>query len=391
MAVRTVRDVDLKDKRVFLRADFNVPISGSVVLDDFKIRSTLPTIRFVFSRSPRSVIIGSHLGRPRGRHCPEYSLKPVYDVLKRILKTELGLELMFSDLEETREISHPWTLLENLRFNKAEEDTDDCSATHEYRRFFRDNADIAIIDSFGCLHRECGSIQRTGLPSYMGLLTEKELSSAGSLLETDIDLLILGGKKVSDKIRLLSSLGKRTKDLFVVGGLAFPFLRYGLGREVCTGLSDRDVEEDVREVYNIGDEFKINIVLPVDFVVSDGGRVVAVEDIPPGSTGLDIGPKTVGMLEERILCAETIFWNGPPGVFEEEGFSEGTRALVRLLEDAGSRGKRCFCGGGETASSIRTFGSCCNFPYLSTGGGALMHLVSGRPLPGLVFLENQDK
>lgn len=390
MDIKTIRDIDLEGKRVFLRVDFNVPISGSTLTDDFKIVSALPTIRLLLSKKPKSVIIGSHLGRPDGKRSEAFSLRPVYNVLKRVFREELGLELIFCELDKIG-TSDLWVFLENLRFNQAEESDEDPECVAEYRRFFTENADIAIVDAFGCLHRECGSIQRTGLPSYAGLLVEKELRLAKHLLQSKIDLIILGGKKVSSKIGLISSLGGRTRNLFIVGALAFPFLKYKLGKEIGTSPVDGNAKKDVKSVCEIENELGMNISLPVDFVALHKDQAFVTEAIPQDGVGLDIGPKTIKMLEEKISCANTIFWNGPPGVFEKKEFSKGTEALVQILGSLNKQGKHCFCGGGETASAVGKFGSHDKFAHVSTGGGALMQLLSGNPLPGLGFLEAQEE
>lgn len=385
--LRTIRDLNVKDKRIFLRVDFNVPIHEGVVQDDFKVISALPTIRHLYSNGAKSIVIGSHLGRPKGMYQEEFTLKPVYEVMKRFFREELCSDLSFCSVENIEEASHPWILLENLRFNTAEEVANTPHDTEEYRSFFVKNADVAVIDAFGCLHRECGSIQRTGLPSYAGLLVEKELSLARRLLESDLDLVILGGKKISDKIKLLFSLMKKTKKLFIVGGLAFPFLKYKLGMDTGASIVGGS-EEEVKKICDAEREFGTNVILPVDFIILRDDQVFAAESIPSDSNALDIGPKTVRMLESEISSASNVFWNGPPGMFENNYFSRGTEMLVRSLKNLKSQGKSCFCGGGETASAVRAFGSYDDFTHVSTGGGALMKLLSGEAVPGLEFLQS---
>lgn len=375
--IKTIEETDIEDKRVFLRLDLNVPMPDGVV-DDFKIVSALPTIEHICSRRPRSLVIGSHLGRPGGRHSESLSLRPVYEVLRDMLRSRLDVDLKFCGLEEV-DCRDRWVMLENLRFHSAEES---CEGEDGYREMFTRIADMAVVDAFGCLHRECGSIWRTGLPSCAGLLVEKELALAADLLDADINLMILGGKKVSDKIALISSLGRQGA-LFVVGGLAFSFLKHR-SRAVGASIVDEDAMDDVENICRL---FGDRVVLPVDFVVQDGDQALVCEVIPEDAVGLDIGPRTVEMLRRRISSVENVFWNGPPGVFEREPFSTGTRELVQMLGDMGKRGGRCFCGGGETALAVRRFGCSEDFAHVSTGGGALMQLLGGGRMPGLEFLE----
>ncbi|CAD26549.1 PHOSPHOGLYCERATE KINASE [Encephalitozoon cuniculi GB-M1] len=387
--MKTISNAEIEGKRVFLRVDFNVPILDSVVLNDFKITSVLPTIRLLHSRNPRRVIIGSHLGRPKGKYSKELSLRPVYSVLKARLWEELGVELDFCDLWDVGNVQSPWILLENLRFYSAEEDAGDKDAVDQYRNVFVDNMDVAVIDAFGCLHRECGSIQRTGLPSFSGLLVQKELNFTKEIMEERVDLMILGGKKVSDKIKLLESLGQKTGSLFVTGGLAFPFIRYILGKEVGKSIGESVSEEEVKRIHKICEEHKTRIILPSDFTVVCNDSVQTTSNIPPEGSAMDIGPETIEMLRREVSKAKAVFWNGPPGMYEEQSFSRGTEALVSALESLKGEGKKSFCGGGETAGAIRLFGSYDAFTYVSTGGGVLMKLLGGKRLPGLDFLSMQ--
>ncbi|KAH9412327.1 phosphoglycerate kinase [Ordospora pajunii] len=380
---------DIEGKRVFLRVDFNVPVSGSKVLDDFKITSVMSTIRYIHSADPKRIVIGSHFGRPNGKHVEELSLKPVYDVLKKIVLDEFGAELFFCEMSDLSGVGHTWVLLENLRFYEAEESSGDEAACAEYRRLFTNSMDVAIIDSFGCLHRECGSIQRTGLRSFPGVFMQKELEFAESLLQRDVDVMILGGKKVSDKSKLLMSLGRRAKCLIILGGLSYPFLKYRLHKEVGNSIVDDVSESTIQMICDVLDSNQTEVILPIDFVVVDKGKAQIMNEIPSSGCGLDIGPATIRLVQERVSMAESVFWNGPPGVFEQHGLSDGTRALVGILESMKTNGKRCLCGGGETSAAIRMFGKYESFTHVSTGGGVLMKFLSGEDLPGLEFLMHQ--
>ncbi|KAG5859643.1 phosphoglycerate kinase [Encephalitozoon hellem] len=387
--MKTISEVIVEGKSVFVRVDFNVPISNSMVLNDFKITSALPTIKLIHSKNPKRVIIGSHLGRPKGKYSKELSLRPVYSVLRELLRREIDVELAFCDIWDIENTHHTWILLENLRFCSAEERNDDEDASERYRGVFVKNMDIAVVDAFGCLHRECGSIQRTGLPSYPGLLVQKELDFAGRIAEESIDLMVLGGKKVSDKAKLLEFLGQRAKVLFVTGGMAFPFVKYILGKEVGSSVCEEASKEQIERICRACEAHGTKIILPVDFTILQNGKVQTSGSIPSEGMAMDIGPETIEILRREVSKARVVFWNGPPGVFEEKNFSNGTRALVNALEGLKKEGKKSFCGGGETAGAIKLFGSYDGFTYVSTGGGVLMKLLSNEKLPGLDFLSKQ--
>lgn len=387
--MKTIKDADVKGKRVFLRVDLNVPMSGSTVSDDFKILSVLPTIRLLHSRAPKRVIIGSHLGRPGGKYVPGLSLEPVYHVLRALVDRELGVELAFEDIWRVGDSESPWVLVENLRFNAGEEDADPEDSV-EYRGLFAKSMDMAIVDAFGCLHRRCGSIEGTGLPSYPGLLIQRELDLAKEVMDKGVDLMVLGGKKVSGKVKLVKSLAKKTRRLFITGGLAFPFLRYMLGKEVGRSIVGNASQADIKEICEVCETHGTEVILPVDFTVLCGLQTLTTRNIPADGCALDIGAETIEMLEKEVERSSSVFWNGPPGMFEDERFSKGTRALVQALESLKARGGgEPFCGGGETAAAVRSFGNYGNFTYVSTGGGALMKLLGGEDLPGLDFLLSQ--
>jgi phosphoglycerate kinase len=386
MKLKLLGDDDVKGKRVFLRLDLNVPVKDREVLDRYKIQASLETISKILSQEPGCLIIGSHLGRPKGQRDDELSLRPVYEVLQKTMKERVDVDLVFCNMESYN--SSFCVLLENLRFHRAEEKDDDEAEVERYRSFFTENADILVVDAFGCLHRECGSIQRTGLPARAGLLVEREVNMASALLESDLDLAILGGCKISDKIKLIEALGRRTKALAVVGGLAFSFLKFRLSSETGQSVVDENGREAVEKAYSIAEECGTRIILPVDFVVLQGTEIHTTGSIPADACALDIGPRTVEELEAEIGKARVIFWNGPPGCFEKEGFSSGTERLVRCLAE---RKAKCFCGGGETALAITKYSKCSSFTYVSTGGGVLMELLSGRPLPGLELLRQKEE
>jgi phosphoglycerate kinase len=388
MKIKSLRDTSIRNKRVFLRLDLNVPIKHSEVLDAYKIQSSLESIDDILSQKPRSLIIGSHLGRPGGQRLDKLSLRPVHEILRGMIKEKFDVDLGFCDMGSYN--GSFCMLLENLRFYRAEERDDDEAEVEKYRAFFTQNADVAVIDAFGCLHRKCRSIQHTGLPAYAGPLVEREMNMISSLLESNMDLVILGGCKISDKLGLIDALGRRTRVLALTGGLAFSFLKFKFGKEVGKSIVDEGGKEAVERAYSIAKECGTEIILPTDFVILRGTSIYTADSIPADGCALDVGPRTIEELEARIKQAKVVFWNGPPGCFEKDKFSSGTERLVQYLAECKGRGAECFCGGGETALAVTRYSDSSSFTYVSTGGGVLMELLSGRPLPGLEVLMQRD-
>ncbi|KAL0265811.1 UNVERIFIED_CONTAM: hypothetical protein PYX00_011526 [Menopon gallinae] len=363
----SISDVDLRGKRVFLRADFNVPILDGVIQDDYKIKVTLPTIQHLLNAGVSKLVIGSHLGRPKGRHLEELSLHPVVCYLN----TYVSARFVLKSIGEA--VTHDFALAENLRFHREEVDG--------YGDLFVRHFDLVVVDAFGCIHRKAMSIVGTGLPCVMGLLMKKEIEVA-ERLGSGIDLCILGGSKVGDKLRLISQLKKRSKHVWIVGAMCFTILKDGYMKSI--GSSRYEENAPVREI--IGGK---PLSLPVDFVVKENGTCRAVNEIQQGQVGVDIGEKTLELLEKDIFASKTIFWNGPPGIFEEQESSKGTMELVRMLMRFCDGGGVCIVGGGDTASAVRKFGDYCALTHVSTGGGSLMTLLEGGSLPGVDAIENK--
>lgn len=365
---KSVLDVELKDKRVFLRADFNVPITSGKIQDDYKIRATIPTIEYILDKSPSRLVIGSHLGRPRGKPLTDFSLRCVLDHLNLYSPVKFVIKGVGDDLGASKFI-----LFENLRFYPEEEEG--------YGDYFVQNFELLVIDAFGCIHRHARSIVDTQLLSVMGLLLKKELEMAKKL-EEGVDLCVLGGSKVVDKLQLVVNLKKKAKKVWIVGAMCFTVLKDGYG--VHIGSSRYEENAPVRAI--LGDK---EPSLPVDFVVRKEDTYEMVDYISEGQVGVDIGKKTLRMIESDVFSSKSVFWNGPPGIFEKTESSEGTQKLVDVLMQFCKKGGTCIVGGGDTASAVKKFGAYDAFTHVSTGGGSFIALLEGRELPGIDALSKK--
>lgn len=385
----TIRDIDLKGKRVLMRVDFNVPLDGEKVTDDTRIRAALPTIKAVLQEGA-SVILMSHLGRPKGKKDPKYSLKPVAARLAEVLGKEVIMapDCIGEEVEKLAQDLKPGQvlLLENVRFYAEETDNDP-----EFAKKLAALGDIYVNDAFGSAHRAHASTTGVAayLPSAAGLLMEKELRELGTLLE-DAEapfVVLLGGAKVSDKIGVMENLIGKADYILVGGGMAFPFLKVH-GMEIGKSLCDGDLEIPKRIEAKAADT-KTKIILPVDVVAAEefaenAPSVIAdVESIPADRMGLDVGPKTVAKFQEIIAQAKTIFWNGPMGVFEKKPFDKGTREVAEAVAHSQARS---VVGGGDSVAALTQAGLADQVTHVSTGGGASLEFVEGRQLPGVVAL-----
>lgn len=416
----SIKDINLHNKRIFLRVDYNVPTIDTQVLDTYKIDCTIPTIDFLLNRNVKSIIIGSHLGRPKGKVVPEMSLRPVYKYLKSIFEKK-GKTLLFKNVYEEINQEKPenaYILLENLRF-LDEEESRSAIRVNEYTDYFKKYADICVLDAFGVVHRECGSIIRNGLRVVCGLLLAKEMS----ILENfkDVDLVILGGKKVSDKILLIKKLMSNCKRIYVAGGMCFTFMKY-LGREIGDSMCEdvKIAEEIYKESYKINMENKIDeskiknydkfieniknnsenehndnnvkgeIVIPIDFVTENDDEYKTTNIIQSGYKGTDIGPQSIAQITKIIQQSNSVFFNGPPGIFENEETSLGTRKIIEAMSLLKSQNKISIIGGGDTAFAVAKFSDRDHFTHVSTGGGALMMLLEGTSLPGIDIIDDDE-
>jgi phosphoglycerate kinase len=390
MNKRSVRDLDVGDKRVLVRVDFNVPVKGSEVTDDTRIRRALPTIRYLLSEGGRPILI-SHLGRPKGEPDPEYVMDPVATRLGELLGEPVE-KLDAAVGPEVGEALRDWNgrgvvLLENSRFYPGETKNDPGFADQ-----LAALADLYVDDAFGAAHRAhattVGVAQR--LPAAAGLLLEEEVDYLDTVLENPERpfVAILGGAKVSDKLGVIESLLGTADSLLVGGAMCFTFFE-ALGYEIGDSLVEDDyLEEAKRLMGEAGDR----LVLPVDVVVADAmeegaeSQTVPVDGIPTDKMGLDIGPETVDLFEKHISGASTIFWNGPMGVFEIDAFARGTEGVARAVADSGATS---VVGGGDSVAAVNKLGLEGEMSHISTGGGASLEYVEGKELPGVAVLPDE--
>jgi phosphoglycerate kinase len=385
--MKSIRDLPLEQKRLFLRVDFNVPLSEGRVLDATRIVETLPTIRHAIERGAR-IVCASHLGKPKGKPKPDLSLAPVAVELARHLQRPvrfvedcIGPQVgkLVSELAPGEVL-----LLENLRFHPGEEANDP-----EFARALAALADVYVNDAFGSSHRAHASV--TGVPALLeakgaGFLLEKEVRELSRLLDPERPFAaILGGAKISGKIDTLRALARRADTLLVGGGIANHFVR-AIGLSVGLSLLEEDKVSVAREVLDFCRANRKELALPTDFVVAaspdDGAhaRTVGISKIPPDAMALDVGQKTLEQFERLLEPARTIFWNGPLGVFEKPPFDKGTRALTLLLAESDAV---TVVGGGESVAAVQQAGLADRFTHVSTGGGASLEFLANGRLPGI--------
>jgi phosphoglycerate kinase len=392
---QTIDDVALRDKRVIIRADFNVPLDDShQITDDTRIRSTLPTINRAIDDGAK-VILCSHLGRPKGTFDPRYSLAPVAKRLGRLM----GKEILFAPdcigpvVEGMVARMKPGDvlLLENLRFHKEEEENDD-----DFSKALAALGDVYINDAFGAAHRAHAStvgITKFIPASAAGFLLKKEIEYLEGAVENPVRpfVAILGGAKVSGKIGVIENLGKRVDKVIIGGGMAFTFLK-AKGLEIGNSLVENDMLDFAKGIEEHAFSRGVKFYLPVDCVVAvsrDPGaetKIVPVQEIPKDWYALDIGPASVKLFNEAVQNAKTILWNGPMGVFEIDAFARGTFAMAHAVANAYALS---IIGGGETALAVHRAGESDNMSFISTGGGAALELLEGKQLPGLTALPDR--
>ncbi len=392
---KTIDQIDPAGKRVFLRADFNVPIEDGQITNDRRIRAALPTIEHLLGRGA-SVVVCSHLGRPKGQVKPGLSLKPVAERLAELLGRPMAMapDCVGPEVEAMANKLAPGEImmLENLRFHAAEEKNDP-----DFSRQLAALADVYVSDAFGTVHRAHAStegVARLLKPAVAGKLIARELEYLGGALDNPRRpmLAILGGAKVGSKIGVITSLMEKVDSLMIGGGMAFTFLK-AQGYEIGASLFDEESYETARQILDKAKERGIRLILAEDVVVADkleaGARsqVVDAREIPADMMGLDIGPRTREAIAQEITQAGTVIWNGPVGVFEIEDFAGGTRAVAEALaaSDAIS-----ILGGGETAAAAELFGVDDRMTHVSTGGGASLEFLEGRVLPGIAILDDNE-
>jgi phosphoglycerate kinase len=392
--IKSIDQLEISGKRLFIRVDFNVPLDKETgkVKDDARIRAAVPTIRHAIGKGAK-VILASHLGRPDGRLVPELSLEPAGARLSQLLGKDVtfahdctgdGVRKLVSQMKEGQVV-----LLENLRFHAEEEANDDA-----FSRQLASLADVYVDDAFGTVHRAHAStvgMVRHVAEKGAGFLVASELKHLLPLLKGAARpyLAILGGAKVSDKIKVIDQLMGKLDALLIGGAMAYTFLS---ARGVPVGASrvEKDKLEVARRILEKAEKNHVEVLLPVDHVVARdpmGPPGEAAGPIPEGMLGLDIGPKTREQYRQRIASAQTAFWNGPMGMFEVPEFAEGTRAVAEALAEATRRGARTVVGGGDSAAAIAEMGLADKVTHVSTGGGASLEFLEGRDLPGVKVLE----
>jgi len=393
VAKLSVDQLDLSGKRVFLRVDFNVPLDGGRVTDDTRITAALPTIDCCL-KAGAAVVLASHLGRPKGKPDPKYSLAPVAARLEELLGQPVPLlpDCVGPDVEASVRALGPAkvVLLENLRFHAEEEANDE-----GFARALATLADVYVDDAFAAAHRAHASIEaitRFRRPAAAGLLMSRELSALGRIFESPERPVwaILGGAKVSDKLGLVESLLGRVDGLLVGGGMAFTFLA-SLGHGIGRSLLESERIEGARTVLDRARARGVPLKLPVDVVVAAGvddaagARTVGIREIPSDLMGLDIGAATIAQFGTALKGARTVIWNGPMGVFEKETFAAGTLAVAKAVAECGGFS---VIGGGDTIAAVHAAGVTARIGYISTAGGAFLEFLEGRTLPGVAALDD---
>ena len=390
MNKKTVKDIDIKGKRVLMRVDFNVPMQDGKVTDDKRIKASLPTIQYVLSQGA-SLILMSHLGRPKGGPDPVFSLKPASEVLAGLLgkPVQMAPDCVGPDVEKMAKALKPGDvlMLENTRFHAGEEKND-----LDLAKQMAVLGDVYVNDAFGSAHRAHSSTEGVArfLPAVSGFLMEQELEYLGRATSNPEHpyVAILGGAKISDKIAVVENLLAICDKLIIGGGMANTFLA-AKGFNMQDSLVEASSIDTAKSILQkSGDK----LLLPVDAVIADkfeaeaNNKVVDVDKVPAGWRIMDIGPKSIGAFKAALKGAKLIVWNGPMGVFEMPKFAEGTFAIARLLADSGAT---TVIGGGDSASAVKKAGVAKQMTHVSTGGGASLEFLEGKELPGVAALLNK--
>ena len=394
MPKKTVRDVDVKGKRVFVRVDFNVPMQDGKITDDTRIRAALPTIQYL-SEQGAKVILASHLGRPKGQVVEELRLTAAGERLSELIgkpvrKTDEAFgETVKAEIAEMED--GDILLLENVRFYPGETKNDP-----ELAKSFADLADIYVNDAFGAAHRAHASTAGIAehLPAVSGFLMEKELEVLGSAMENPKRpfTAIIGGAKVKDKIGVIENLLEKADNLIIGGGLAYTFVK-AQGYEIGKSLLEEDKIELAKEFMAKAKEKGVNFYMPVDAVVAKEfaedaeSKIVDIKEIPSDWEALDIGPKTRELYADIVKNSALVIWNGPMGVFEFDKFAEGTKAVAQALADA--ENTYTIIGGGDSSAAAEKFKLADKMDHISTGGGASLEFIEGKVLPGVAALNDK--
>ena len=391
--MKTLADFDYSGKSVILRCDLNVPLDGNVITDDGRIKASLPTIQYLLNAGARITIL-AHLGRPKNGFEAAFSLAPVAKRLSELLNEPVVLAKDLVELSATPKEMYRVRMLENIRFFSQE-----TSKEEQERVLFATQlaqlGEIYVGDGFGAVHRKHASVYELPnlLPNVAGRLIEAEVAVLKKLTVDPVRpyAVVLGGAKVADKIGVISNLLEKVDLLAIGGGMVFTFIS-ALGHEIGKSMVDLDLIDDVKAIIKRADELNVKLLLPTDVVVAPAfskdspASIVSISNIPVDQIGLDIGPDSAKAYALALQGCQTVFWNGPMGVFEFPAFANGTKVVAKALSEISGF---CVVGGGDSAAAIRTMGfDDAQFGYISTGGGASLEYLEGKLLPGLVALES---
>lgn len=399
MAKKTVKDVELKGKRVLMRADFNVPLDGGTITDNSRIVAALPTIKYILEQEPQSLVLMTHVGRPKSADDPDFSTKPIADELSNLLdQAVIHVNGVVGDaVQQAVEGAAVGSvlILENTRYEAGEKKNDaDLSAR------LAELGELYVNDAFGTAHRAHAStegvaqaIRAKGGAAVAGFLIGKELDALGAAVENPEHpyIAIMGGAKISDKIQLIDNILQKADKVLIGGGMANTFLA-AQGHSMGKSLVEQDA---IPEAKRLMEQFGERLVLPVDVAIADEfsdaakGDLRKVDKIPHDKMALDIGPGTMELFEEVLEDAALVIWNGPMGVFEFENFSQGTFGIAHILADAVENGATVIIGGGDSAAAVREAGLSDQMSHVSTGGGASLELLEGKTLPGIAALDDK--
>jgi len=392
MVLNTIREADLKNKRVLIRVDFNVPLKDGKVTDATRIVAALPTIKYILEQPGTSLVVMSHFGRPKGKKNPDFSMIPVGKKFEELLgrPVKVASDVIGPEVKKEVEALKPGEvlLLENCRFYPDEE-----ANNPEFAKELASFGDIYVNDAFGTAHRAHASTEGVAhyLPAYAGFLIEKEVKFMAPLLENPEKpfVAIIGGSKVSSKISVLESLVKTCDTIVIGGGMAYTFLKVQ-GHAIGKSLVEDDFLDTAKNFLAAAAAKKVNVILPVDHICAENfaedAKPVSVDsiDIPENLMGMDIGPKTTKAIVDALADAKSVVWNGPMGVFEFSAFAKGTEAVAKAL--AASKATTVV-GGGDSVAAINKFGLADKISHVSTGGGASLEFLEGKVLPGIKALE----
>jgi len=408
----SIDKLSLAGKRVLMRVDFNVPMKDGKITNNQRIVAALESIKYALDKGAKSVVLCSHLGRPDGSKILKFTLAPVAEELKSLLKREVTFlpDCVGPEVEQACADPKPGTLilLENLRFHVAEEGKgvsptgEKIKATPEQVKAFRESlrklGDVYVNDAFGTAHRAHSSMLGEGYEQRAaGFLLKKELTYFAKALENPEKpfLAILGGAKVADKIQLIDNLLDKVQEMIIGGGMAYTFLKELKGMKIGNSLFDPEGAKIVKKLTEKAEKNGVKITLPIDFVTADKfaedaavGSATLESGVPDGWMGLDAGPKSGELFKQAVDRAKVIVWNGPMGVFEFENFSKGTKAVMDAVVEATKRGATTIIGGGDTATCAAKWGTEDKISHVSTGGGASLELLEGKVLPGVAALSD---